>query len=546
MKRLMTDINLIVCFLVFAIIILVLFFRMDDGNIERPVIDITNGWVYEDGSSVDLNDLRESDNYMSIHRTVTREESASGSLCFISRDCFFYIYLDGQIIYDFHPFMTPLYGKYYGNYIHTVNIPGVEENSDLEIVFDVLRYDHQPLFENMQITDSSSYIGKILSGNFGSFQVSFLVFTAGIFLVLLGFAVDIRSERLAETVSLGTLIILLSLWTNTGTYVFEAVYGNSAIPRVLEVVSLMLLPIPAMIFCAVYTGHMNSILVKIELLLSMVNIAAVFFKVLTGRKDYSDMLIFTHLVILTGMAMCAYMVFKGMNANKTKDRRYIFLLVSFGILVLTGSADMMRYYTGNEGDVARVTRIGLVFFTVILTLYEIQNYMEMSRKGMEAELKDRLAHIDSLTGLPNRLAFNESESEIKTSGKGKYIFVQFDINYLKQVNDNFGHKEGDIRIKAAADVIKGSFGKFGECFRIGGDEFFSILGGDDPVKDMDEAIKLFKELIERYNGEYKHEVPLVIAYGHAEYNAGTDDPEMVEQTADQRMYDNKRHLKETL
>ena len=95
---------------------------------------------------------------------------------------------------------------------------------------------------------------------------------------------------------------------------------------------------------------------------------------------------------------------------------------------------------------------------------------------------------------------------------GSFI-VQFDINDLKKVNDEYGHSEGDKHISAAASVIKASFGADGHIFRTGGDEFIAILAGGSC---SDRKMKEFEQRISAYNFANQPPVPLVIAVGSAE------------------------------
>ena len=52
--------------------------------------------------------------------------------------------------------------------------------------------------------------------------------------------------------------------------------------------------------------------------------------------------------------------------------------------------------------------------------------------------------------------------------------IMFDLNNLKTVNDTMGHQKGDEMIKRVADVMSASLGKYGQCYRVGGDEFVFI------------------------------------------------------------------------
>ncbi|MBQ5336621.1 MAG: diguanylate cyclase, partial [Oscillospiraceae bacterium] len=109
--------------------------------------------------------------------------------------------------------------------------------------------------------------------------------------------------------------------------------------------------------------------------------------------------------------------------------------------------------------------------------------------------------------------------------------------------DNYGHAEGDRFITAAADIISSSFGSSGRCFRVGGDEFFAVLDGENQMNDYDNGIKKFTEEQEKFNASGSSPVPLMIAFGMAEYDLSDGDPEKAEQIADSRMYEKKKQMK---
>ena len=161
-------------------------------------------------------------------------------------------------------------------------------------------------------------------------------------------------------------------------------------------------------------------------------------------------------------------------------------------------------------------------------------------------IMNRLAHEHGLTGLENRLAFTEYERELAMRSDGLALIIQLDINFLKKVNDNYGHAEGDRMIKGAAGVIRDSFGTRGRVFRTGGDEFIAVMEGND----RDELQSLYEkeekhlqEEIESFNGKENPIVPLSIAYGMAEYECGSGNPEQKERIADERMYEHKKMIK---
>lgn len=113
----------------------------------------------------------------------------------------------------------------------------------------------------------------------------------------------------------------------------------------------------------------------------------------------------------------------------------------------------------------------------------------VERFSMIAALKE-LALIDELTGLFNRRAFlNLSDNRIKLAKrKDKNVFLLFcDLDGLKAINDEYGHKEGDLVLKEFADVLKNSFRESDIIARYAGDEFIILASN---VREEDTEVIL--------------------------------------------------------
>lgn len=99
------------------------------------------------------------------------------------------------------------------------------------------------------------------------------------------------------------------------------------------------------------------------------------------------------------------------------------------------------------------------------------------------KLRDE-AHHDGLTGVLNKTAFIERETELNSqiiTGEAVFAVAVFDVNKLKIMNDVFGHTAGDTLLRAVSDCLASAFGR-ANVFRIGGDEFTVILSGRDAGK----------------------------------------------------------------
>jgi diguanylate cyclase (GGDEF)-like protein len=91
-----------------------------------------------------------------------------------------------------------------------------------------------------------------------------------------------------------------------------------------------------------------------------------------------------------------------------------------------------------------------------------------------AELSNQL-HVDQLTGLMNRLAFNAVLEETVRSDHETLIVLFFDLDRFKEVNDTLGHRVGDELLREVAERVRTAIRNPIALARLGGDEFAAII-----------------------------------------------------------------------
>ncbi|MCQ2576117.1 MAG: GGDEF domain-containing protein [Treponema sp.] len=114
---------------------------------------------------------------------------------------------------------------------------------------------------------------------------------------------------------------------------------------------------------------------------------------------------------------------------------------------------------------------------------------------------------DSLTGLNNRRGMKKAFArmfpknlDMLDAPTGYFTVVCADIDYLKPINDKFGHEAGDNAIVKVANAIKTCFPKEAVCVRTGGDEFVVLLQ-TKTVPKIERYIEKTEDYLDRYNEE---------------------------------------------
>ena len=114
----------------------------------------------------------------------------------------------------------------------------------------------------------------------------------------------------------------------------------------------------------------------------------------------------------------------------------------------------------------------------------VTSYLDVTEQRKNQKLIAHLAHHDQLTGLPNRLLF-EDRLKLALAGisRGHAIALLYiDLNKFKPINDTFGHEVGDIVLKKVASVMQGTVRATDTVARVGGDEFVIIQTDFDTPK----------------------------------------------------------------
>src|SRR5712664_31476 len=160
---------------------------------------------------------------------------------------------------------------------------------------------------------------------------------------------------------------------------------------------------------------------------------------------------------------------------------------------------------------------------------------------LQAELGN-LALTDELTGLYNRrgfMAMAERQMRLaRRTGRGMLLFMM-DVDCLKQINDSFGHFEGDRALKRTADVLEETFRGSDVVARLGGDEFAVLAIEAAGHSEATIKTRLFECLKSISADESHYEISLSIGFARFDPSSCTSIGELMVK-ADQDMYEQKR------
>ncbi len=164
----------------------------------------------------------------------------------------------------------------------------------------------------------------------------------------------------------------------------------------------------------------------------------------------------------------------------------------------------------------------------------------IERQKLQDELRS-LALIDDLTGLYNRRGFfTLAEHYLKLAERmhKNFYLIFSDIDNLKKINDDFGHLQGDLFLKKAAEILRYSFRDSDIIARIGGDEFV-VLIAETTDYNAKSAITRLQENIKKYNKKEKKNLSLSTGIANFHPNLKFSLQDLLDK-ADKHLYEKKR------
>ncbi len=159
------------------------------------------------------------------------------------------------------------------------------------------------------------------------------------------------------------------------------------------------------------------------------------------------------------------------------------------------------------------------------------------RKKLEEELRV-LSFRDELTGLYNRRFYEEEIKRLNTKRNYPITILLGDVNHLKQINDTYGHIEGDHLLTSVAAALKETCREDDIIARIGGDEFMMILPHTTPQQADKVVNRLYQALDQK---EIKGE-KVSVSFGKSTLNEDQTNVETAFIEAENNMYKNKKEL----
>lgn len=173
---------------------------------------------------------------------------------------------------------------------------------------------------------------------------------------------------------------------------------------------------------------------------------------------------------------------------------------------------------------------------------------DVTERRQQEDALRALSLVDELTGLYNRRGFlTLAQQQLKLARRGhrELLLLFIDMDDFKDINDSFGHSEGDGALRRTSEILRRTFRDSDIIGRVGGDEF--VVLATDSGATTTEAImhRLRRELQER---NAKDGFPYRLSFSVGISRFDPDAPPTLEDlmaAADSMLYQQKRHKRET-
>ena len=213
---------------------------------------------------------------------------------------------------------------------------------------------------------------------------------------------------------------------------------------------------------------------------------------------------------------------------------------------LVKDAPHIRFYAGRPIQALNGHRLGTLCLIDSrpkeLTEKEQALFNDLAKLVEQEIALLQLATLDDLTGISNRRGFTTvAEHALKLCRRNNIpaTLLMFDLDDFKQINDTYGHAEGDKALKAFSNLLSLEFRESDVIGRLGGDEFAVLLAGT-ASEDMQQAVKRLEVAAKRFSEEDNKDYILKFSTGDITISPEcTDSIETYLDRADKAMFDAK-------
>ena len=436
-----------------------------------------------------------------------------------------------------------------GSGYHFVLIPAGSNGKHLKIIVNAAQDQALEGLPKLVFTSADYAMEYFVRGRALGLFVGIFIVMAGAAIALLSIPAMVADRDFYPLSMIGLFSVFAGMWCLTSIKALEIFSLDLSRNSVIEYVSLYMLPIPLNALAGYFYSGARRLSRKLFLYTARVDVVAVFIISVLSRMrkcNVSTGLLFFHILIVWEVILLLTVTVVRWKKSSIPERLFGGSIIA---ACVTGATYILFYNLSGQ-EISNVTFVdttmmplAFLIMVVLVTIAFLVNVYSRRMSDVQHARLLRLAYKDDMTGLYNRTKGEEILAMLKQE-KAPYALVNMDLNFLKKVNDAYGHEAGDAYIKKFAQLLRSTFVNMPIC-RMGGDEFLVIVTGVDAVwATVRDRLAALNEAIAACNREKDGRFLVDVSVGVARSDETRDgEPESVYRLADKRMYDMKRESK---
>lgn len=507
------------------------YFHVDDTRLLAARAGAYNeGWIRETG----MDDQGHAT--LTLTNQLPEIYGPDAALCFRTLDSRVHASVDGQTIYSYGENNDIPFGHNFGVIWNLIPLPtdGTGKTIQIELTYAT---DEIPSTQYTFYLDHRNIIiTTLLDISYPIIINCLLGLLASIVMMITGIFHFLKNPQNGRTrIYLSSFIILALVYTFGANGLFQFLIDNKAVAHFIVYSSLMLQPIPFVLYAAEQFPRWANFYRKLSigycayyvlrLLLYALNIA-----------ELSQYLWITLLLMIVGFSLTVLFCFK--ERKQQSNRIMLFGISVFAVFVFI---TIVFYYTTTSqqyripyGSISLMLGIDSLVCSFYIALLK-SSLNTVSR----AQLYEHQAYTDALTQVRNRAAFNLATANMTPSAYPRLTLYMVDLNNLKQVNDTLGHPTGDRVISTFANYLQEAFIEIGTVYRYGGDEFVIVIP-DTPRNTIRNARLQLEALISDHNLHSGSKISVAIGVASRQIEGyAQSDVDTLLHLADDAMYQSK-------
>lgn len=403
-----------------------------------------------------------------------------------------------------------------------------------------------PVYDLKIDVDINFYVGDISDIVIDVYRKSIFNFTASVIIIILSillltyyFSVAKRQNLPKDMLYLASFSMAVGIWAINETDIMTLIVKNKIFDTMIPYFTIMLMVPSLVMFIYGYLGLNDKYIHNIIIWANNIQFVVLSILHFTHVYEYKQSLYIMQIMLLVG-ALYVFVAVLHKTIKKEFSRRLRICTIGLGLFLFAVLFDLYTFYR-SLGDSDVFGRYMYIIFMMLLSFDIITNAKEAIEKGKRAKELEVFAITDQMTGMYNRNAYETHVERLQNLED--LVVVECDLNSLKYINDTYGHEAGDEYITTSSKIITDIFGPYGNCYRIGGDEFCCILNNVESV-NMEKLIRNLRQKCSAIKLMSSQSYEMNIAIGYARFDEERDlcFSDIVKR-ADIYMYENKRELK---